>query len=55
MDLTLVLGTNDEYVTERRQNKIEARLQDHAISFQRLTFDGTHRLDRDTLATILAA
>jgi len=49
LKLTLVGGTRDEFFTETVWSVERARLQDFAIPFEEIRFEGGHRLDDDTL------
>ena len=49
LDLTLVVGTEDPYVTTERREAAERRLRTHDIPVTIRTFDGGHRLDEPTL------
>jgi predicted esterase len=44
LDLTLVVGTNDPYVSEERRAAVRRRLQAHDIPVTVRTFDGGHRI-----------
>ena len=48
-DVTLVVGTEDEYINADRLAKAQAHLDAHAIGHRLLTFPGPHRLDAATL------
>ncbi|MFP4229351.1 MAG: alpha/beta hydrolase [Salinivenus sp.] len=52
MDLTLVIGTEDPYVTADRRRAVQAQLERHNIPVTTHTFDGGHRLDRGVLHTL---
>jgi predicted esterase len=54
MDLTLVVGTDDPYVTPERQAAIERHLAAHDIPATVHTFEGGHRLDAATLQRVAA-
>lgn len=54
LDLTLVAGTEDQYVTAERREAVRRRLDQNDIPFTIHTFDGGHRLDDETLETIAA-
>ena len=49
LDLTLVAGTEDAYVTAKRRAAARRRLQAHDIPVTVCTFEGGHRLDEATL------
>lgn len=51
--LTLVLGTNDEYIALDDLHAFEARLDDHTIPYETITFDGTHQIDPDVLRQVV--
>ena len=48
-NLTLVYGTRDEYFTPKIVGATEARLRDHEIPFQTLSYEGGHEIDADVL------
>lgn len=52
LDLTIVLGTDDEYISDDRLAKETARLDAHAIPYRTIRFDGTHGIDPDVLADL---
>lgn len=52
LDLTLVVGTEDEYISDERVAEEEARLDRHGILHRTLRFDGGHRIDTDVLADL---
>jgi predicted esterase len=49
MDLTLVVGTNDPYVTDERQAEVREWLDRHNIPVSVHTFEGGHRIDTNAL------
>ena len=49
LDLTLVVGTDDPYVTDDRRNAVRRRLRAHDVPVTVRTFDGGHRMDEATL------
>ncbi len=53
MNLTVVGGTEDPYVTTERREKVRRVLERHDIPITVHTFDGGHRLDDDTLGTVV--
>jgi predicted esterase len=53
LDLTLVVGDDDPYVTDERRAAVRQRLARHAVPVTLHTFDGGHRLDDDTLGRIV--
>jgi predicted esterase len=54
LELTLVSGTRDRFLGEEEWAEQRARLERHAVAFERRTFAGGHRLDDDTLRAIAA-
>ncbi len=52
LDLTLVIGTEDEYIPAGRVADEEARLDAHDIPHRTVRFDGTHRIDADVLVDL---
>jgi predicted esterase len=50
--VTVVYGTDDEYVTPEAAAEQRARLEAHDVHFEEITFDGEHRMDRRTLEAI---
>jgi len=53
MDLTLVVGTDDPYVTGERRTAVQRQLAHNDIPVTVHTFEGGHRLDDDTLQTVI--
>ncbi|NBC15795.1 MAG: esterase [Bacteroidetes bacterium] len=53
LDVTLVAGTEDEYVTPERLAEQQALLDDYAIPYRHVSFDGPHRLDAETLRRVV--
>ena len=53
LDLTLVAGTDDEFITPKRLAEQEAILIEHSIPYRLRPFKGDHRMDTETL-TLLA-
>jgi len=51
-DLTMVLGSEDEYISPDRMAREEARLKAHHIPYRLLRFEGNHRLDDEVLRAI---
>ena len=47
--LTLVVGTDDEFVTPTRRADMEVRLAEHDIPYRLHSFTGTHEMDGETL------
>jgi predicted esterase len=54
MDLALVVGADDPYVTDERRAAVRRRLAQHDIPITTHTFEGGHRLDDDTLQTVVS-
>lgn len=54
MDLTLVVGTDDPYVTDERRAAVCGRLRRHDIPVSVHTFEGGHRIDADALQAVVA-
>jgi len=50
--LVLVYGTHDEFFTPKVVAANEARLREHGIPYELLSFDGGHALDADTLGRL---
>lgn len=49
LNLTLVVGTEDEWITPKRLAEQEAILIEHSIPYRLRPFKGDHRLDVETL------
>jgi predicted esterase len=47
--LTIIYGTRDQYAEEGMIARYEKLLRDSAIPYRLLTFEGGHRMDRETL------
>lgn len=47
--LTIVYGTRDQFADEKMISGYEAKLKKYDIPFDFITFDGGHRMDRETL------
>jgi predicted esterase len=54
INLTLVVGTEDPYVTPDHRTAVRQQLARHDIPVTVHTFEGGHRLDDDTLQQIVA-
>ena len=54
VELTLVYGTRDQFTDEGMISKYMEVLDSHSIPYKVVTFDGGHRMDRETLRTIAA-
>lgn len=50
--VSLVAGTNDRYISPAMFHAFTTRLQRAGLNLQTLTFDGGHRLDRETLKAL---
>ena len=50
--LTLVVGSRDSFLSERRLAADIERLSDSGVPHELIRFEGGHRLDRDTLAAL---
>jgi predicted esterase len=53
LDLLLVFGTDDPYVSAERRAAVRRRLAAHNIPASIRTFEGGHRLDADALRTLV--
>lgn len=53
LGLSVVVGTQDEYLSDERIAQEEARLRQHHIPYHLLRFDGPHTLDPATLKRLL--
>jgi predicted esterase len=54
MNLTVVVGDEDPYVSADRRDALRERLAAHAVEASFVAFDGGHRLHRDTLRRLAA-
>ena len=54
VELTLVYGTRDQFADEGMIAKYMKVLDSHSIPYKVVTFDGGHRMDRETLRTMAA-
>jgi predicted esterase len=52
LDLTVVVGSRDEWIDDDRKQALLNRLAAHDIDASVWTFDGGHRLDDDTLRRV---
>jgi len=52
LDLTLVYGTRDKSITSAHLAEQQDRLEAHGVEARHVSFDGGHRMDRDTLLAI---
>lgn len=50
--LTIVVGSEDQYVDTSQLLKMEARLLEHEIPYETIMFDGGHRLDGSVLQSL---
>jgi predicted esterase len=55
LQLTIVAGTGDPFITQARLEKEQARLGAHGIASRFVRFDGGHVIDAGTLKEILTA
>lgn len=55
VELTLVYGTRDQFADEGMIAKYRSVLDSHSIQYKVVTFDGGHRMDRETLRTIASS
>lgn len=53
--LTIVVGSEDQYVDASQLLKVEARLLEHEIPYETIMFDGGHRLDGSVLQSLASA
>ena len=53
LNLTLITGTEDPYVTAERRTAVRRRLRAHDIPVTIRTFNGGHRLDEATLLSLV--
>ena len=54
VELSIVYGTRDKYADTGMIEGYERRLKEHGIPHRVVSFEGGHRMDRDTLARIAA-
>lgn len=52
MRISTVCGESDQYLTEGALAAHRERLEGLGLTFEELTFDGGHRLDRETLKRV---
>ena len=52
MDLTLVLGTSDEYITPKIVARERDRLANDGIGYRLVTYEGGHSIDPATLQAV---
>lgn len=50
--IALVYGTRDQFFTPKVVTATEARLREHAIAYELLSFDGGHEIDAATLLQV---
>ena len=55
MSLSIVVGTDDAYVSEERLDQERRRLDEAGLSYALIRYEGTHRIDRDVLQKVAAA
>jgi len=53
--LTLVYGTHDEFFTPKVVAATEARLREHKIAYELVSFEGAHEIDEPTLLQLASA
>lgn len=53
--LTLVYGDSDEYFTPKVVAATEARLREHDISYEVVSYEGGHEIDQATLSRLASA
>lgn len=53
LDLTLVIGTDDEYISDERVAREEQRLKQYGIPFRTVRFEGTHRIEPGVLTRLI--
>lgn len=53
LDLTIVLGTEDPYVTDKQRSAVRAQLAHYDIPVSVYTYEGGHHLNRGMLAQIM--
>lgn len=51
-DVTLVVGSEDQYITPKALSRDEQRLREHGISFRVERFDGGHEIVPDVLGRV---
>ena len=54
LELTVVFGTRDKLITAKRRKVFEDRLRQFGLSYDVITFEGGHRVDRRTLEQVAA-
>jgi predicted esterase len=52
LDLTLVAGTRDQFITTKILDREKQRLDAHAIPFHLVTFEGGHEIDEAVLRQV---
>jgi len=53
LDLTLVAGTRDQFITPKILSRVTQRLEQHAIPFHVVTFEGGHEVDEGVLRQLV--
>jgi predicted esterase len=53
--LELVYGTRDAFFTPKIVAANEARLREHGITYELISFDGAHEVDTATLSRVAGA
>ena len=51
VELTIIYGTRDKYAEEGMMERYEKLLRESDIPYRLVTFDGGHRMDRETLSS----
>ena len=54
MRVSLVGGSRDVFLGRAEQEKQQSRLTRHGVAFEALCFEGGHRLDDDTLKSLVS-
>ena len=52
LQLTLVCGSRDSYLSKGHLDEQRSHLEHHGVSPREMAFEGGHRLDRETLIEI---
>jgi predicted esterase len=53
LELTLVAGRRDQFITSKILERDQARLEAHGIPFRAVTFDGGHEIDQEVLGQVV--
>jgi predicted esterase len=54
VELSIVYGTRDKFADTGMIEEYERRLKEHAIPYRAMSFEGGHRMDRETLTRLAA-